>query len=90
VKVLLVGGGGREHALAWKIAQSPMVDTVFAAPGNPGIARLASCVDISVDSHDELVAFARAFVTSSSTVRSCVAKPFTVSTRFGTRSARRW
>src|SRR3989442_2802570 len=59
MKVLLVGGGGREHALAWKIAQSPLVDTVFAAPGNPGIARLASCVDIGVDSHDELVAFAR-------------------------------
>src|SRR2546428_12727198 len=59
MKVLLVGGGGREHALVWKIAQSPMVDTVFAAPGNPGIARLASCVDIGVDSHDELVAFAR-------------------------------
>src|SRR2546428_858966 len=59
MKVLLVGGGGREHALAWKIAQSPLVDVVFAAPGNPGIARLASCVDISVDSHDELVAFAR-------------------------------
>jgi len=59
VKILLVGGGGREHALAWKIAQSPLVDTVFAAPGNPGIARHASCVDISVDSHDELVAFAR-------------------------------
>src|SRR2546427_1053786 len=59
MKVLLVGGGGREHALAWKIAQSPLVDAVFAAPGNPGIARLASCVDISVDSHDELVAFAR-------------------------------
>src|SRR2546425_10945487 len=59
MKVLLVGGGGREHALAWKIAQSPLVDAVFAAPGNPGIARLASCVDIIVDSHDELVAFAR-------------------------------
>src|SRR2546426_12673380 len=59
MKVLLVGGGGLEHALAWKIAQSPLVDTVFAAPGNPGIARLASCVDIGVDSHDELVAFAR-------------------------------
>src|SRR2546422_167817 len=59
MKVLLVGGGGREHALVWKIAQSPLIDTVFAAPGNPGIARHASCVDISVDSHDELVAFTR-------------------------------
>ena len=36
MKVLIVGGGGREHALAWKIAQSPLVDTLVAAPGNPG------------------------------------------------------
>src|SRR5580765_7411635 len=59
LKILIVGGGGREHALAWKIAQSPLVDTLFAAPGNPGIARHARCVDIGVDAHDELVAFAR-------------------------------
>jgi len=58
VKVLLIGGGGREHALAWKIARSPLVDMLFAAPGNPGIARHASCVDIDVDAHDDLVAFA--------------------------------
>jgi phosphoribosylamine--glycine ligase len=59
MKILLVGGGGREHALAWKIAQSPLVDTLFAAPGNPGIARHARGVDIGVDAHDDLVAFAR-------------------------------
>jgi phosphoribosylamine---glycine ligase len=59
LKILIVGGGGREHALAWKIAQSPLVDTLFAAPGNPGIARHARCVDIGVDAHDDLVAFAR-------------------------------
>src|SRR3989441_9933200 len=59
MKVLLVGGGGREHALAWKIAQSPLVDAVFAAPGKPGSARHASCVDISADAPDDLVAFAR-------------------------------
>jgi phosphoribosylamine--glycine ligase len=59
MKVLIIGGGGREHALAWKIAQSPLVDAVFAAPGNPGIARHASCVDISADAPDDLVAFAR-------------------------------
>jgi phosphoribosylamine---glycine ligase len=59
MKVLIVGGGGREHALAWKIAQSPLVDTLFAGPGNPGIARHARCVDIGVDAHDDLVAFAR-------------------------------
>src|SRR5206468_2812495 len=59
MRVLIVGGGGREHALAWKIAQSPMVDAMFAAPGNPGIARHASRVDIAVDAHDDLVSFAR-------------------------------
>ncbi len=58
MKVLLVGGGGREHALAWKIAQSPLVDTLVAAPGNPGIARHARCVPIPVDAHDDLVTLA--------------------------------
>ena len=59
MKVLIVGGGGREHALAWKIAQSPVVDALVAAPGNPGIARHARCVDIGVDAHGDLVDFAR-------------------------------
>ena len=50
MKVLVIGGGGREHALAWKIAQSPLVDTVYCAPGNPGMARLekGECVGIGV------------------------------------------
>jgi phosphoribosylamine---glycine ligase len=59
MKILVVGGGGREHALAWKIAQSSLVDTLFAAPGNPGIARHARCVDIGVDAQRQLVDFAR-------------------------------
>ncbi|MBF8274040.1 MAG: purD [Magnetococcales bacterium] len=46
LKILLVGGGGREHALAWKIAQSPLVEKLYCAPGNPGIARHAECVNI--------------------------------------------
>ena len=58
MKVLLVGGGGREHALAWKIAQSPLVDVFHAAPGNPGIARHARTVDLKVADADALVNFA--------------------------------
>ncbi len=49
MNVLVVGKGGREHALTWKLAQSPLVKKLYAAPGNPGIAALAECVDIRVD-----------------------------------------
>jgi phosphoribosylamine--glycine ligase len=49
MKVLVVGGGGREHALVWKIAQSPRVKKVYCAPGNAGIARLAECLPISAE-----------------------------------------
>ena len=49
MNVLVVGKGGREHALVWKLAQSPRVDKVYVAPGNPGMADLAECVDIRVD-----------------------------------------
>src|SRR5512140_3680568 len=59
MRVLVVGSGGREHALAWKIAQSPLVRALFAAPGNPGIGRLATLVPIKVDDVDGLTAFAR-------------------------------
>jgi phosphoribosylamine--glycine ligase len=58
MKLLLVGGGGREHALAWKIAQSPLVEHLWAAPGNPGIARHARCLDLAVDDADGLAGFA--------------------------------
>ncbi|MGE5663431.1 MAG: phosphoribosylamine--glycine ligase [Deltaproteobacteria bacterium] len=58
LKVLVVGGGGREHALAWKIAQSPLVSKVYAAPGNPGIARHAECVPVAADDVPKLVDFA--------------------------------
>lgn len=58
MKVLVIGSGGREHALVWKIAQSPNVEKVFCAPGNPGIADHAECVDISVTDLNALAAFA--------------------------------
>jgi phosphoribosylamine---glycine ligase len=58
MKVLVVGSGGREHALVWKIAQSPLVQRVFCAPGNPGTALLAENVDIAVDDLQGLLSFA--------------------------------
>jgi phosphoribosylamine--glycine ligase len=58
VKILVVGGGGREHALAWKLRQSPQVDDLYAAPGNAGIAALADCVPIDPSSIVELADFA--------------------------------
>ena len=59
MKILVVGSGGREHALVWKIAQSPLVTKIFAAPGNAGIAALAECVPIAPDDVKALVRFAR-------------------------------
>ena len=58
MNVLVVGGGGREHALCWKIAQSPRVEKVYCAPGNPGIAQCAERVDMSVSDHEALANFA--------------------------------
>ncbi len=59
MKVLIVGGGGREHAIAWKVAKSPKVEKLYCAPGNAGIAEVAECVNISVMEFDKLTAFAR-------------------------------
>lgn len=59
MKVLVIGSGGREHALVWKLAQSPSVKKIFCAPGNPGIAELAQCVDIQAEDINGLLAFAK-------------------------------
>ena len=60
MKVFVVGGGGREHALVWKIVQSPRVDKIYCAPGNAGIAQQAECVNIGAEDIDGLLAFAQA------------------------------
>jgi phosphoribosylamine--glycine ligase len=59
MKILLVGSGGREHALAWKIAQSPKVEKIYCAPGNAGIASAAECIDIQATDIPALLAFAK-------------------------------
>ena len=60
MKILLIGGGGREHALAWKLAQSPKVENILAAPGNPGIAELpkCECVALNLDDLEKVADFA--------------------------------
>ena len=60
MKVLVVGSGGREHALCWKLAQSPLLKEIWCAPGNAGIAAVAQCVAIPAEDVEALVAFARA------------------------------
>ena len=59
MKVLIVGSGGREHAIAWKVAQSKRVDKIYCAPGNAGIAEYAECVNIGAMEFDKLAAFAK-------------------------------
>ena len=60
MKILVVGGGGREHAIIWKLAQSPLAEEIYCAPGNAGIAELADCVNIPAEDVDTLLEFALA------------------------------
>ena len=60
MNILLLGSGGREHALAWKIAASPLTDKLFCAPGNAGIAREAECVALDIADHKAVIAFCKA------------------------------
>jgi len=59
MNLLVIGNGGREHALVWKLAQSPRVSKIYCAPGNAGIAQVAECVDIKVDDLPGLQAFVK-------------------------------
>jgi phosphoribosylamine--glycine ligase len=58
MKILIIGSGGREHAIAWKVAQSPLAEKVYAAPGNAGIADCAECVPLGAERVEDLLAFA--------------------------------
>src|SRR5262249_16755531 len=60
MRIVVIGSGGREHALGWAIAASPLCDRLYCAPGNPGIADVATCVPIGAMQFEELLAFARA------------------------------
>lgn len=59
MKILVIGSGGREHCIVWKIAQSPQVTKIFCAPGNPGISEIAECIDIAPEQTDLLLEFAK-------------------------------
>ena len=59
MKILIVGSGGREHAIAWKIAQSPKAEKIYCAPGNAGIGEYAECVPIGAMEFEKLAAFAK-------------------------------
>jgi phosphoribosylamine--glycine ligase len=58
VRILVIGGGGREHTLAWKLAMSPQVEKIYCIPGNPGISQIAECVDVNLADNQALVDFA--------------------------------
>ena len=60
MNILILGSGGREHALAWKMAASPLSEKLYCAPGNAGIAREAECVALDLADHKAVIAFCQA------------------------------
>ena len=60
MKILILGGGGREHALAWAINQNPKCTSLLCAPGNAGIAEIAECVPLDIEDGEAVTAFAKA------------------------------
>ena len=78
MKVLVIGGGGREHALVWKLRQSPRVSKVYCAPGNGGIAAHAECVPADLKSVASLLALAAQVMVLGMTI---VALPWTIGLR---------
>ena len=59
MNILIIGSGGREHSLAWAIAQNPKCENLMVAPGNPGIAEIARCVDIDVYNNSQILEFSQ-------------------------------
>ena len=59
MNILIIGSGGREHSLSWKIAQSPLLDQLYVAPGNGGMGDIAKCVDLNTANHDDVIEFCR-------------------------------
>ena len=59
MNILIIGSGGREHALAWKMAASPLTDKLYCAPGNAGIAQEAECVPLDIGDHAAVIAFCK-------------------------------
>ena len=59
MNILVIGSGGREHSLAWKISQSALVDKLYVAPGNGGMDDVATCVNMNISDHDEIIRFCR-------------------------------
>ena len=60
MKILILGGGGREHSLAWAVAQNPKCDQLFVAPGNPGTAKISQCVALNILDGSAVLKFVRA------------------------------